>query len=52
MPQMSPLWWEMLFMFFIISFIIMMMIMFFNSNSLNQKYNKKLIKINQLKWKW
>nr|UPL65679.1 ATPase subunit 8 [Homoeocerus unipunctatus] len=52
MPQMAPLWWESLFIFFILSFLFMNMIMFFNKNNKPINLNEKMMKINQLKWKW
>uniref|UniRef100_A0AAU7YS00 ATP synthase F0 subunit 8 n=1 Tax=Rhopalus tibetanus TaxID=3151528 RepID=A0AAU7YS00_9HEMI len=51
MPQMSPLWWEMLYIIFIIMFMIMIIIIYYNkSHKLNYKTNDK--KINQQYWKW
>nr|UPL65601.1 ATPase subunit 8 [Rhopalus maculatus] len=51
MPQMSPLWWETLYIMFIMVFMIMIMIMYHNKNYKlkNTSYKKK---INQLNWKW
>uniref|UniRef100_A0AAU7YRW0 ATP synthase F0 subunit 8 n=1 Tax=Rhopalus nigricornis TaxID=3151526 RepID=A0AAU7YRW0_9HEMI len=51
MPQMSPLWWEMLYIIFIMMFMIMIIIMYYNKNFKLKSiiYNKK---INQLNWKW
>uniref|UniRef100_A0AAU7YS11 ATP synthase F0 subunit 8 n=1 Tax=Rhopalus nigricornis TaxID=3151526 RepID=A0AAU7YS11_9HEMI len=51
MPQMSPLWWEMLYIMFIMMFMIMIIIMYYNKNFKLKSiiYNKK---INQLNWKW
>nr|UPI55367.1 ATPase subunit 8 [Manocoreus sp.] len=53
MPQMSPLWWEMLFILFISSFMIMNMIIFYNKILSPTKYSEgSNPKINQFKWKW
>nr|AJF94299.1 ATP synthase F0 subunit 8 [Corizus sp. 'albomarginatus'] len=51
MPQMSPLWWELLYIMFILLFMIMMIIIYYNKN---YKYKNNIIskKINQLNWKW
>uniref|UniRef100_A0AAU7YS58 ATP synthase F0 subunit 8 n=1 Tax=Rhopalus qinlinganus TaxID=3151527 RepID=A0AAU7YS58_9HEMI len=51
MPQMSPLWWEMLYIIFIMMFMIMIIIMYYNKTTelKNNIHNKK---INQLNWKW
>nr|QWX95537.1 ATP synthase subunit 8 [Lucullia flavovittata] len=53
MPQMAPLWWELLFFTFIMSFIIMNIIMYFNKINYPKMINKMENKmINQFKWKW
>uniref|UniRef100_A0AAU7YT69 ATP synthase F0 subunit 8 n=1 Tax=Rhopalus latus TaxID=238591 RepID=A0AAU7YT69_9HEMI len=51
MPQMSPLWWEVLYIIFIMMFMVMIIIMYYNKNfKLSSSiYNKK---INQSNWKW
>nr|YP_002418797.1 ATP synthase F0 subunit 8 [Nezara viridula]ABM63308.1 ATP synthase F0 subunit 8 [Nezara viridula] len=52
MPQMSPLWWEILFLIFIITYFMVMILLYFNfkkefkKNSINNKI------MNQLYWKW
>nr|UPL65692.1 ATPase subunit 8 [Sinodasynus sp.] len=53
MPQMSPLWWETLFIMFIILFMMINMILFFNKPQ-SPKQNKmhKNNMINQFKWTW
>nr|QWX95506.1 ATP synthase subunit 8 [Holhymenia tibialis] len=52
MPQMAPLWWELLFIMFIIMFMIMNAIIYHNK-SLMPKSSKSLDKeIVQFKWKW
>nr|QWX95523.1 ATP synthase subunit 8 [Pephricus paradoxus] len=51
MPQMAPLWWELLFIMFILSFMLMNTIMYYNKMNLPKKL--LLVKmINQFKWKW
>nr|UPL65717.1 ATPase subunit 8 [Enoplops sibiricus] len=52
MPQMSPLWWEVLFFMFIMSFMFMNMIMYFNKKIEPKKMTSMEPKINQFKWKW
>nr|UPL65471.1 ATPase subunit 8 [Cryptorhamphus sp.] len=51
MPQMSPLWWETLFISFTLILMLMNVILFYNkmnkSESEYKKYNKK-----QINWKW
>nr|YP_010310377.1 ATP synthase F0 subunit 8 [Camptopus lateralis]UMY75912.1 ATP synthase F0 subunit 8 [Camptopus lateralis] len=52
MPQMSPLWWEILFILFILSFIMMNTIIYYNKNiKLIKTDNNKLVN-KELKWKW
>nr|YP_009943340.1 ATP synthase F0 subunit 8 [Cletus punctiger]QOD41603.1 ATP synthase F0 subunit 8 [Cletus punctiger] len=52
MPQMSPLWWEILFLVFIMSFMLMNTIIFYNKKMLPKQKSIEMIKINQFKWKW
>nr|UPL65653.1 ATPase subunit 8 [Petillopsis calcar] len=53
MPQMSPLWWELLFIWFLTSFLFMNMIMYFNkSYSPLKKLKSNNSMINEFKWKW
>nr|YP_009654865.1 ATP synthase F0 subunit 8 [Pseudomictis brevicornis]QCI09433.1 ATP synthase F0 subunit 8 [Pseudomictis brevicornis] len=53
MPQMAPLWWEILFTMFIVSFLFMNIIIYFNK-VFAQSDNLKDQKINaeEFKWKW
>nr|YP_009754532.1 ATP synthase F0 subunit 8 [Myrmus lateralis]QIN90640.1 ATP synthase F0 subunit 8 [Myrmus lateralis] len=53
MPQMAPLWWEILFMVFIMLFILMSIVIYYNTMMLpkNQKYSNNKI-YNQMNWKW
>nr|AVJ52294.1 ATP synthase F0 subunit 8 [Scutiphora pedicellata] len=52
MPQMAPLYWEILFIMFIMSMMMFMMMIFhLNQNkTLPEKMNKKIT--NQINWKW
>nr|ASA69165.1 ATP synthase F0 subunit 8 [Clavigralla tomentosicollis] len=52
MPQMSPLWWEILFLLFIMSFMIMNTIIYYNKTPMPLQKQSKSIEINQFKWKW
>nr|YP_009654839.1 ATP synthase F0 subunit 8 [Placosternum urus]QCI09407.1 ATP synthase F0 subunit 8 [Placosternum urus] len=52
MPQMSPLWWEMLFLVFIMSLMMFNIIIYFMQNKMN--LNKNLFKNDNIQfiWKW
>nr|QWX95540.1 ATP synthase subunit 8 [Cebrenis supina] len=53
MPQMAPLWWELLFILFIVSFMIMNSIIYYNKIMLpKQTSNNMKSKVNQFKWMW
>nr|UPL65562.1 ATPase subunit 8 [Dicranocephalus sp.] len=52
MPQMAPLWWELLFFFTIICFLMMNIIMYFYKQYSMKKLDQKHIKTPQLNWKW
>nr|YP_009750098.1 ATP synthase F0 subunit 8 [Enoplops potanini]QIJ46457.1 ATP synthase F0 subunit 8 [Enoplops potanini] len=52
MPQMSPMYWEILFMVFIFSFLMMNTIIFFNMKMYPSQSLSKIFKVNQFKWKW
>nr|AVJ52282.1 ATP synthase F0 subunit 8 [Lamprocoris roylii] len=52
MPQMAPLYWEILFIMFIISMIMMMIIIFHSKfNQITVNTNMKPL-VNQVNWKW
>nr|YP_010692655.1 ATP synthase F0 subunit 8 [Notobitus meleagris]WBV80530.1 ATP synthase F0 subunit 8 [Notobitus meleagris] len=53
MPQMAPLWWEILFIMFIAMFLLTNMVIYYNKQ-MNPNFNieSKSYKINQFKWKW
>nr|QWX95529.1 ATP synthase subunit 8 [Latimbus concolor] len=51
MPQMAPLWWEILFLLFIMNFMMMSTIIYHNK-MYSPKQMKMKYKINQFKWKW
>nr|UPL65730.1 ATPase subunit 8 [Hygia sp.] len=52
MPQMSPLWWEILYILFLLSFMITITIIYYNKN-LSPQYNlNKKVKLYQFYWKW
>nr|YP_010570560.1 ATP synthase F0 subunit 8 [Palomena angulosa]UZG89985.1 ATP synthase F0 subunit 8 [Palomena angulosa] len=52
MPQMAPLWWEILFLMFIVMYISASIIIYFSFNkSLKSSINKNNM-INQSKWLW
>nr|AWN56169.1 ATP synthase F0 subunit 8 [Chinavia impicticornis]AWN56182.1 ATP synthase F0 subunit 8 [Chinavia ubica] len=52
MPQMAPLWWEILFIMFIMSFMFIMIMMYFTDKKefTNKNTNKNFT--NQLIWTW
>nr|UPL65289.1 ATPase subunit 8 [Appolonius crassus] len=51
MPQMSPMWWEILFFMFLMTYIMVNTIMYWNKNNemKNMKYNSTT---NNMNWKW
>nr|YP_010999375.1 ATP synthase F0 subunit 8 [Arma koreana]WPM93260.1 ATP synthase F0 subunit 8 [Arma koreana] len=52
MPQMSPLWWEVLFIIFVMTYFMFNIMIYFNKkNSLINK-NSKNNKTNNLNWMW
>ncbi|YP_003208157.1 ATP synthase F0 subunit 8 (mitochondrion) [Halyomorpha halys] len=52
MPQMSPLWWEILFIYFIMSYFMFNIFIYFSINKpLSFKMNKNK-KIEQMNWSW
>nr|AFI23529.1 ATP synthase F0 subunit 8 [Megymenum brevicorne] len=52
MPQMSPLWWETLYMYF--TFMFMMTLIYIYHMNLKTNINKInfIINKNQMNWKW
>nr|YP_011031445.1 ATP synthase F0 subunit 8 [Eocanthecona concinna]WRB04595.1 ATP synthase F0 subunit 8 [Eocanthecona concinna] len=53
MPQMSPLWWEILFMIFFLIFIIFNIVIYFNQESkLTFKPFLNIKTDNNLNWTW
>nr|YP_011011070.1 ATP synthase F0 subunit 8 [Cymoninus sechellensis]WPW49238.1 ATP synthase F0 subunit 8 [Cymoninus sechellensis] len=52
MPQMSPMWWEMLFIYFMMLFLIMNSIIFWSINMKNKSNFKNLEKNKEMNWKW
>nr|AFI54724.1 ATP synthase F0 subunit 8 [Acanthosoma labiduroides] len=52
MPQMSPLWWEILFLMFITAAMLMMTIIYHNKNIYKYNMKESMNKNYQMKWKW
>nr|YP_009485685.1 ATP synthase F0 subunit 8 [Carbula sinica]AVZ00821.1 ATP synthase F0 subunit 8 [Carbula sinica] len=52
MPQMAPLWWEMLFIMFILTFILMNIMIYFNMKISQKFYKNNYNSIKQFNWKW
>nr|AFY16900.1 ATP synthase F0 subunit 8 [Dicranocephalus femoralis] len=52
MPQMAPLWWELLFILTVLCFMMMNIIMYYFKQYSTKKMNQKFIKTLQLNWKW
>nr|AFI54841.1 ATP synthase F0 subunit 8 [Poecilocoris nepalensis] len=52
MPQMAPLYWEILFIMFIMSLMTLSMIIFHYPKITIDKSKSKLLKINNINWKW
>nr|AKE36793.1 ATP synthase F0 subunit 8 [Rubiconia intermedia] len=52
MPQMAPMWWEIMFIIFSMIYICMSTMIYFSTNKLttNQLKNKSLT--NQYNWEW
>nr|YP_010374269.1 ATP synthase F0 subunit 8 [Deroploa parva]QVD38891.1 ATP synthase F0 subunit 8 [Deroploa parva] len=52
MPQMAPMWWEILFVCFILSFLMVNVIIYFNMNmkiNMNKNMKKSFTNMN---WMW
>nr|QWX95538.1 ATP synthase subunit 8 [Plaxiscelis pagana] len=53
MPQMAPLWWEVLFIIFMLTFIFMNMLIYFYKLTTPKKLmDTDKMETTQLKWKW
>nr|YP_009654917.1 ATP synthase F0 subunit 8 [Menida violacea]YP_010714118.1 ATP synthase F0 subunit 8 [Menida metallica]QCI09894.1 ATP synthase F0 subunit 8 [Menida violacea]QEL51208.1 ATP synthase F0 subunit 8 [Menida violacea]WDD39681.1 ATP synthase F0 subunit 8 [Menida metallica] len=52
MPQMAPLWWEMLFIMFFMSYMIINIMIFFNKNNTFKTSNKINKMSPQPNWLW
>nr|UPL65419.1 ATPase subunit 8 [Sadoletus valdezi] len=52
MPQMAPLWWELMYMLFIITYIMMNIIMFYGVGSDVYVRLSAKEKIKYMNWKW
>nr|YP_011009674.1 ATP synthase F0 subunit 8 [Hygia opaca]WPV77666.1 ATP synthase F0 subunit 8 [Hygia opaca] len=52
MPQMSPMWWEVLYIMFLLSYIFITMIIYYNKKTSPQNNLNKKMSIYQFKWKW
>nr|YP_002735021.1 ATP synthase F0 subunit 8 [Macroscytus gibbulus]ABZ02037.1 ATP synthase F0 subunit 8 [Macroscytus gibbulus] len=52
MPQMAPLWWEMLFIMFITVFIMMSVILYHNISPLQKESDATIQNTFNLNWKW
>nr|YP_011002218.1 ATP synthase F0 subunit 8 [Picromerus viridipunctatus]WPO01479.1 ATP synthase F0 subunit 8 [Picromerus viridipunctatus] len=53
MPQMSPLWWEILFIVFLLTYMMHNILIYFNKK--NNLYSKTFIihkKVNNSNWMW
>nr|YP_002735034.1 ATP synthase F0 subunit 8 [Malcus inconspicuus]ABZ02050.1 ATP synthase F0 subunit 8 [Malcus inconspicuus] len=50
MPQMSPMWWDIMYINFIIIFLLTNMINYWMKNKISKKYNK--IKNKNMTWLW
>nr|AXS65693.1 ATP synthase F0 subunit 8 [Coleoptera sp. 3 KM-2017] len=52
MPQMAPLWWELLFIMFIMTYIIMSMMIYHTPNmNLSHETKTNQMSLNMI-WKW
>nr|UPX88567.1 ATP synthase F0 subunit 8 [Palomena prasina] len=52
MPQMAPLWWEILFLMFIMMYMTTSIFIYFSISKKLSSSIKKNETINQLKWLW
>nr|YP_010705019.1 ATP synthase F0 subunit 8 [Sciocoris lateralis]WCQ78557.1 ATP synthase F0 subunit 8 [Sciocoris lateralis] len=53
MPQMAPLWWELLYITFTITLFIVAILVFYTNNNLNKNTNNMMKKtIKQSNWSW
>nr|YP_010315882.1 ATP synthase F0 subunit 8 [Leptocorisa chinensis]UNA68528.1 ATP synthase F0 subunit 8 [Leptocorisa chinensis] len=52
MPQMTPIWWELMFIIFLTSLMLMIMIMYFNKVMKIKSLKKQYKTIKQNNWKW
>nr|DAZ87589.1 TPA_asm: ATP synthase F0 subunit 8 [Euschistus heros] len=52
MPQMSPLWWEMLFIIFILTYLVMTTLVYFIISPRVKISSNKKIKSSEMKWLW
>nr|AVJ52299.1 ATP synthase F0 subunit 8 [Symphylus caribbeanus] len=52
MPQMAPLYWEVLFIMFVISLVLMSVIIYHSPKISSVSEMKSTMDINQINWKW
>nr|YP_009654670.1 ATP synthase F0 subunit 8 [Hoplistodera incisa]QCI09199.1 ATP synthase F0 subunit 8 [Hoplistodera incisa] len=52
MPQMAPLWWEILFIIFFMTFLIINIMVYFSMNKSMKIKTSDNKKSNQLNWTW
>nr|AVJ52263.1 ATP synthase F0 subunit 8 [Augocoris gomesii] len=52
MPQMAPLYWEILFFMFILSLLMMKIIIFHMPNIHNKKSSNNKLATSNITWKW
>nr|YP_010374282.1 ATP synthase F0 subunit 8 [Tholosanus proximus]QVD38904.1 ATP synthase F0 subunit 8 [Tholosanus proximus] len=52
MPQMSPLWWEVLFLLFLMMYFLVNIMSYFSVNKSIVKNENSKKKPNQLNWTW
>nr|UBI44017.1 ATP synthase F0 subunit 8 [Eysarcoris gibbosus] len=51
MPQMAPLWWEILFLMFMLSYLMSTTLLYFNFKVKMNK-NNCVMKLFNMNWKW
>nr|YP_010936680.1 ATP synthase F0 subunit 8 [Nesidiocoris poppiusi]WKW91650.1 ATP synthase F0 subunit 8 [Nesidiocoris poppiusi] len=52
MPQMSPMWWSLLFILFLLSYVTMMMNIYFFKEMKKKMNGKGKLPLKDLNWKW
>nr|UYA97840.1 ATP synthase F0 subunit 8 [Coptosoma bifarium] len=52
MPQMSPLWWEYLYLYFLGALMLIIILNYHTPNNVSTKMKENSSKINEMNWEW